>query len=130
MLDDAEAPEIDPHYRDPRQPATAEPGRIPPALQEFAAAAVQRLVADPRSLARSLGVRRTRGGKDLRCPVSPGPETREPAMNQPRESHAPRFHQALRSAFVHAADVGAREIWLSDPDFAAWPLDEPTCSRT
>ena len=34
------------------------------------------------------------------------------------------FHQALQHAFAHAADVDAREIWLSDPDFADWPLDE------
>jgi hypothetical protein len=35
------------------------------------------------------------------------------------------FHEALRSAFSRAAAVGAREIWLCDPDFADWPLSEP-----
>lgn len=34
------------------------------------------------------------------------------------------FHDALRSAFSHAAAVGARDIWLSDEDFADWPLGE------
>ncbi len=55
MLDDALAPEADPRYRDPNQPATAEPGRVPAALQQFAADGLQRLVADRRSLARALG---------------------------------------------------------------------------
>jgi 50S ribosomal protein L16 3-hydroxylase len=35
--------------------AASEPGRVPAALQEFTAAALQRLVADRRSLARALG---------------------------------------------------------------------------
>lgn len=34
------------------------------------------------------------------------------------------FQEALRSAFGQAADAGASEIWLSDPDFADWPLGE------
>jgi len=42
-------------YRDPRQPATATPGAIPPALLAFAQAAVARRLADPQALARALG---------------------------------------------------------------------------
>ena len=42
-------------YRDPKQLATAEPGRIPVALQEFSAAAVARIMADPKALACALG---------------------------------------------------------------------------
>ena len=42
-------------YRDPRQPATATPGAIPPALLTFAQAAVARRLADPQVLARALG---------------------------------------------------------------------------
>lgn len=34
------------------------------------------------------------------------------------------FHAALRSAFAHAADLGAREIMLCDANFADWPLSE------
>ena len=34
------------------------------------------------------------------------------------------FHDALRGAFALAASSGAREIWLSDQDFADWPLGE------
>ena len=34
------------------------------------------------------------------------------------------FHDALRRAFEIAASAGAREIWLSDEDFADWPLGE------
>jgi 50S ribosomal protein L16 3-hydroxylase len=42
-------------YRDPAQPATAQPGAVPPALQRFAAQAVQRLMRDPLALQRALG---------------------------------------------------------------------------
>ena len=42
-------------YRDPKQPATAEPGRIPQALQAFAGAAVARTLSDERWLACALG---------------------------------------------------------------------------
>jgi len=34
------------------------------------------------------------------------------------------FHDALRRAFSFAAASPAREIWLSDQDFADWPLGE------
>ena len=55
VLDETEAPDDDPLYRDPQQPATAEPGRIPPALAAFAADAVARLTGDPHELACALG---------------------------------------------------------------------------
>lgn len=42
-------------YRDPRQPATTVPGAIPPALLDFARAAVARRLADPQALACALG---------------------------------------------------------------------------
>jgi len=42
-------------YADARQPATAEPGRIPPALADFAADAVRRFVADRTGLDVALG---------------------------------------------------------------------------
>ena len=34
------------------------------------------------------------------------------------------FHAAVRAAFTEAADVGCREIWICDDDFADWPLNE------
>jgi len=34
------------------------------------------------------------------------------------------FHAALRGAFAEAAAAGSRELWLSDPNFADWPLGE------
>jgi hypothetical protein len=34
------------------------------------------------------------------------------------------FHEIVRSAFAQAAAQGAREILLTDPDFADWPLSE------
>jgi len=42
-------------YRDPRQPATANPAAMPVALRDFAVDALQRLLADRRSLACALG---------------------------------------------------------------------------
>ena len=55
MLDAAEASQVGALYRDPRQGATDEPGRIPVALQAFAADAVVRLLADPGAIACALG---------------------------------------------------------------------------
>ncbi len=54
-LDETEAPESDTLYRDASQEATAEPGRIPPALAAFTADAIARFMADPQSLACALG---------------------------------------------------------------------------
>ena len=54
-LDAVDPDERGPLYRDPKQLATAEPGRIPLALQEFSAAAVARIMADPKALACALG---------------------------------------------------------------------------
>jgi len=34
------------------------------------------------------------------------------------------FHDALRAAFAEAAQVGCREIWIADENFADWPLNE------
>jgi len=42
-------------YKDPKQPATAEPGRIPADLQQFAVEAVQRFLSDPQQLHAALG---------------------------------------------------------------------------
>ena len=36
------------------------------------------------------------------------------------------FHQALRNAFDEMAAAGCREAWISDEDFADWPLNEPS----
>ncbi|HPO17980.1 MAG TPA: cupin domain-containing protein [Rubrivivax sp.] len=42
-------------YGDAAQPATATPAAMPPALQDFAAAALRKALRDPRSMARALG---------------------------------------------------------------------------
>ncbi len=55
LLDDTDAPENDPLYRDLRQPATDTPGRVPAALQAFAVDAVARWSRDPRALVSALG---------------------------------------------------------------------------
>ena len=54
-LDAGEAIDNDPLYRDPKQPATDAPGRIPAALHAFAADAVARTLAAPRWLGCALG---------------------------------------------------------------------------
>jgi len=55
MLDASDAPDVDPLYRDPQQPATDEPARIPTAMNEFVSREVARWLAEPRSLACALG---------------------------------------------------------------------------
>lgn len=55
MLDASERPDPDPLYRDPQQPATDAPARIPEALQAFAASEVQRWLSEPDALACALG---------------------------------------------------------------------------
>ena len=42
-------------YQDPKQPATAHPGRVPEALQKFTADAIERLLKDPDGLKSALG---------------------------------------------------------------------------
>jgi 50S ribosomal protein L16 3-hydroxylase len=54
-LDETEAPEGDPLYRDPAQEATEAPGRIPSALADYAADAVARLVGDRQAIDCALG---------------------------------------------------------------------------
>ena len=55
ILDAAEAPEAERLYRDPQQPATTQPARIPVALNAFVTDAMARLLADRRGVACALG---------------------------------------------------------------------------
>lgn len=55
MTDALDPPADEPHYRDPPGSATANPGRIPKALQTFAAKAVISALNDANSLACALG---------------------------------------------------------------------------
>jgi 50S ribosomal protein L16 3-hydroxylase len=55
MLDASDLPDPDPLYKDPRQPATDEPGRIPAALNEFVSKEVARWLAEPQALGCALG---------------------------------------------------------------------------
>jgi 50S ribosomal protein L16 3-hydroxylase len=57
--EDLEPAERDTLYRDPPRSATAEPGRVPPALAGFAQRAVARALRDPTALERALGVAMT-----------------------------------------------------------------------
>ena len=59
LADDLEAPDAGAReriYRDAGQPATDMPGRLPARLRQFAQAALQRALDDPRALDRALGV--------------------------------------------------------------------------
>lgn len=53
--DGDEDPRLARLYRDPSQPATAEPGRVPEALAGFAVEAVRQLLDDPASVAVAVG---------------------------------------------------------------------------
>ncbi|MEO8151543.1 MAG: cupin domain-containing protein [Rhizobacter sp.] len=55
MLDASDLSDPDPLYRDPSQPATDEPGRVPTALREFVGREVARWLAEPWALACALG---------------------------------------------------------------------------
>ena len=55
MLDGADAEQRGPLYRDPSLAASETPGRIPMDLQNFAEAAVARVLAEPHALACALG---------------------------------------------------------------------------
>ena len=55
VAEDAEPKGRETIYRDAAQRATDEPGRVPQALQQFASAAVQRCLSDPRAIAQALG---------------------------------------------------------------------------
>ena len=62
LADDLEPPPADATgraaeriYRDPRQPATATPGRLPDSLRQFAQTALQRALNDPQAFDRVLG---------------------------------------------------------------------------
>lgn len=55
LADEAGDDEDTPIYRDPRQEAVAQPGAIPPALQDFVRDAVRRALDDPQALERALG---------------------------------------------------------------------------
>lgn len=55
LLDDTESAQEDALYRDPKQVATTEPGRIPAELRAFALEAMARALADERGLDCTLG---------------------------------------------------------------------------
>jgi 50S ribosomal protein L16 3-hydroxylase len=55
MIDAVDLPDDDPLYKDPRQPATDQPGRIPVGLQSFVAAEMARWLQSPRAMECALG---------------------------------------------------------------------------
>ena len=55
LMDDEDEPRANKMYADPKQPATAEPGRVPADLIDFARDAAQRALNEPLALERALG---------------------------------------------------------------------------
>jgi len=55
LMDDEDQAYANKMYADPKQPATAEPGRVPEALLEFARDAAERALREPLALERALG---------------------------------------------------------------------------
>lgn len=55
VADDANDLVGDAAYRDPNQPATDQPGQLPPAMLEFARSAIEKALNDPRHLSLLLG---------------------------------------------------------------------------
>ncbi|MDC6168799.1 JmjC domain-containing protein [Paucibacter sp. XJ19-41] len=55
LMDDETRPQANRMYADPKQPATAEPGRVPEALLAFARDAAERALREPLALERALG---------------------------------------------------------------------------
>jgi len=68
---DRHAGDESPLYRDPRQPATSTPARIPGPLREFASAGARRLVASRRELGRVLGEALTKPKAQVRFDARP-----------------------------------------------------------
>jgi hypothetical protein len=52
-------------------------------------------------------------------------EDRAMDMPQTRITTRDEFAGALRYVLQQAAEDGTRELWLVDPDFESWPLDDP-----
>jgi 50S ribosomal protein L16 3-hydroxylase len=89
-------------YRDPAQPATAHPGAMPAALQQFAASAVQRLLAQPQALQRALGEVLTEPKPHVWFPAADeaalAPAAEVPAVFAPGGPGA-RLHAATRMLY-------------------------------
>jgi 50S ribosomal protein L16 3-hydroxylase len=90
-------------YADARQPATAEPGAIPPALQAYAAQAVQRLLDGPGVVQRALGEWLT----------EPKAQVRFEARRRPRALRALRLDRRTRMMYDQAS------IFINGESFAA-----------
>lgn len=51
-------------------------------------------------------------------------ESGKPVPTEGRFEGRPAYQRALREAMAALADGEHRELWLSDPDFALWPLGD------
>ena len=90
-------------YRDPGQPAAASPAAIPPALHEFAEAAVRSRLTDPHWLARALGETLS----------EPKPQVWFEGSGKPRASGGVRL--SPRTKMLH----DARHVFINGEAFAA-----------
>jgi 50S ribosomal protein L16 3-hydroxylase len=106
-------------YRDPQQPATAQPGAVPPALLAFAQQAVARLLAQPQALERALGE------------VLTEPKPRvwfEPAPPAAQEAHV-LATTGLRLAPATRMAYDARHIYINGESFRAGGRDARLMQR-
>lgn len=71
LLDRAAGVDAGPLYRDPRQPATRTPARVPAALRSFALAAVRRLAPSEREVGRALGEALTKPKRPIEFDARP-----------------------------------------------------------
>ena len=96
-------------YRDPKQPATAEPGRIPQALQAFAGAAVARTLSDERWLGCALGevLSEPKPGVWFEAPVAL-PETGELRLDRRTRMLYDDWHIFVNGESYQAAGRDAR----------------------
>jgi 50S ribosomal protein L16 3-hydroxylase len=122
--EDAEPPAADAAlYRDPGQPATARPGAVPPTLQQFAARAVQRLLAEPQALERALGE------------VMTEPKPRvwfEAAADHAAVAGAGQAIGLLQGVVLHPATrmlYDARHVYLNGESFRAGGRDARAMQR-
>ena len=97
-------------YRDPRQPATAQPAALPGALLDFARRSVQRALAEPGALERVLGEWLT----EPKPQVCFAPQTRVPAPARLLLDRRTRMGYDTRQIFINGESfaTGGRDARL------------------
>ncbi len=102
--DDSPPPRL---YRDPRQPATAHPGQVPAALQDFARQAVARLLAQPLALERALGEVLTEPKPHVWFAAGAGESGAAPVASGVQLASATRMAYDARHVFINGESFRA-----------------------